>query len=155
MVLVSFRAKCRYHEPVSNEQLDGLSVKNFSYQTNKKITWVKNMYMDWRKYRNNVSPGELIFCDLENRASIDECSLVFALCRFLNEVRKLDGSNFPGKTLYDIIICIQFHLAKMGFTYKLLSDDVFSKVRFTLDNLMKKRASEGIGKGVRSVIIYG
>ena len=148
MEIFLFRRKRHYHEPVSDGELHGLSVKNFSYQTNKKIKWVKNMYVDWRKYRNSITPGELIFCDLEDITTINESSLVFALCRFLTEVRKLDGSDFPGKTLYDIVICIQFHLEKMGFTYKLLNDDMFSKIRFCLDNLMKKRASEGLGNGV-------
>ena len=33
-------------------------------------------------------------------------SLIFAMSRFITEVKKVDGSEYPGKTLYDIVICV-------------------------------------------------
>ena len=144
-----FSGKRRYHEPMCDVELHDLTRKKFAYQTNKKIKWVKNMYVDWRKYRNSISPGEIVNCDMDNVETIDESSLVFAIPRFITEVRKLDGSEFPSKTLYDIVICLQFHLETLGFTFKLLNDDTFSKIRFTLDNLMKKRVAEGVDSAVR------
>ena len=136
---------------MSEGDLDGMAHKKFSYQTNKKIRWVKNMYVDWRNHRNSVSHGEIVYCDLDNVQSIDENSLLFAMPRFITEVRKLDGSEFPSKTLYDIVICVQFYLETLGFTFKLLNEDVFSKIRFTLDNVMKKRVADGIDSAVRQV----
>ena len=102
------------------------------------------MYVEWRNYRNSISPRELIYCDLEDVSSINENSLVFALCRFTTEVKKFDGSEFPSKTLYDIVICLQFYLEKLGFTFKLLNDGAFTRIRFVLDNMMKKRVTEGM-----------
>ena len=134
---------------MSEGDLDGMACKKFLYQTNKKIRWVRNMYVDWRNHRNSVSPGEIVNCDLDNVQSIDENSLLFAMPRFITEVRKLDGSEFPSKTLYDIVICVQFYLETLGFTFKLLNEDVFSKIRFTLDNVMKKRVADGIDSAVR------
>ena len=64
-------------------------------------------------------------------------------------MQKLDRSEFPSKTLYDIVICLQFHLETLGFTYKLLNDAVFAKIRFSLDNLMKKKVAEGIDSEVQ------
>ena len=90
----------------------------------------------------------MVNCDLDDISTIMQSSLVFAICQFLTEVKKLDGSDFPGKTLYDIGICLQFYLETKGFTYKLLNEESFSKIRFTLDNIMKKRASDGLGNGV-------
>ena len=129
-------------------QLDDLSHKNFSYQTNKKIRWVKNMFVDWRNYRNSISPGEIIYCDLDNVETIDKNSVLFAVPCFITEVKNLDGSEFPSKTLYDIVICHQFYLENLGFTFKLLNDDKFTKIRFTLDNVIKKRVAEGVDGAV-------
>lgn len=44
---------------------------------------------------------------------IDEMSdemLDFTLARFVAEVRKEDGQEYPGKTLYEILSSIQMHL---------------------------------------------
>ena len=76
----------------------------------KKISWVVNMYTDWKEYRNSLGNVSDIHCDLYDVSTINEYSLKFALCRFLTEVRKVDESEFPPKTMYDIIMCVQFHL---------------------------------------------
>ena len=99
------------------------------------------------EFRNSVFPGEMVNCDLDDISTIMQISLVFAICQFLTEVKKLDGSDFPGKTLYDIGICLQLYLETKRFAYKLLNEESFSKIRFTLDNIMKKRASDGLGNG--------
>ena len=41
---------------------------------------------------------------------------MYVLVHFLTEVKKIDGSDFPGKTLYDILICVQFYLETLGFS---------------------------------------
>ena len=63
-------------------------------------------------------------------------------------MKKMDGSDFPGKTLYDIIICVQFHLETLSYSWKLLNEEKFKEIRFTLDNTMKKHTSDGIGVSV-------
>ena len=64
------------------------------------------MFVDWRKYRNSVSTGEMIFCDLDKVESIDENSVLFEVPQFITEVRKLDRSDFRSKTLYNIVIYV-------------------------------------------------
>ena len=44
---------------------------------------------------------------------------------------------------------MQFHLNTLGLSWRLLNDDQLKDIRFTLDNMMKKRTAEGIGKSVR------
>ena len=69
--------------------------------------------------------------------------------RFITEVQKLDGTDFPPKTLYQIMICVLFHLKTLGFTWKLLDHKCFKEIRFTLDNVMKACTSAGIDVAVR------
>ena len=49
------------------------------------------------------------------------------------------------------MICVQFHLEKLGFSWKLLSHDVFKDIRFSRDNLMKMQTAQGLGNNVQKV----
>ena len=130
----------QYNAPLSDDVLVKLSHKNFSKETMKKVRWVRKMYNEWRAYRH-ANGFEFITCDIEDPKSICEESLTFALCRFITEVKKVNSEDFPGKTLYDIIICIQFHLECLGFSYKLINHAAFKDLKFTLDNTMKMRTA--------------
>ena len=142
-----------YNVGLNDDQMEDLSHKNFSYETNKKIRWVLKMFHEWRSYWNSTPDLKHIDCDLDDKSSISMESVIFAVPRFITEVKKLDGSNFPGKTLYDIVICIQFHLESIGFAWKLLNQDTFKDVRFTLDNMMKLHTSEGVGVSVHQAAV--
>ena len=125
-----------FNEPLGEAALKELSHKNFSSETLKKVLWVWKMYCEWRQHRHSLGL-EYITCDLEDHSTISTGSLSFALCRFLTEVKKVDGSDFPGKMLYDILVCVQFHLECLGFAFCLINDTTFHDLKFTLDNLMK------------------
>ena len=115
----------------------------------KKVNWVKKMYQQWKYSRNAKSGVGDITCDLENVPTITKESLKYALCCFITEVKKLDGNEFPPCTLYDLVICIQFYLETEGFSWRLIIDEVFKEVKFTLDNTMKERTQAAIGSKVR------
>ena len=129
-------------------ELANLGHKNFAPETLKQIKWVRKMYREWREYRNSHGYA-FIHCDLEEKATITAESLKFALCHFIMEVKKINGQDFPGKTLYHIVVCVQFHLECMGFAFKLINDTAFCDLKFTLDNTMKARISQGIGLATR------
>ena len=137
-----------FNTPLKEEKLDELTHKNFSKETMKKVKWVLKMYREWRNYRQ-VNGFEQIGCDLDNKDTISRDGLIFALTRFITEVKKVDGSDFPGKTLYEIVVCIQFHLETLGFGWKLINEEGFKDVKFTLDNVMKMRTNDGIGLTVK------
>lgn len=75
--------------------------------------------------------------------------LVYLLPRFLSEVKKMNGEDYPGKTLYELLLSIQMHMETVGGSFKLIDDPEFIKVKNTLDTLMKQRASLGIGTTVK------
>ena len=56
----------------------------------------------------------------------------------------MDGTDFPPRTLYQIIICVQFHLEKLGLHWKILDYDKFVNIQYTLDNMMKLRLEQGV-----------
>ena len=126
-----------------------LSRKKFSDETMKKVHWVRRMYVDWCNFRNSQDDLQSYECDIENVNSITKENLSHALCRFITEVKKLDGSDCPSRTMYDIVICMQFWLETQGLTWKLLNDHNFQQVRFTLDNIMKEHTANRVGGKVR------
>ena len=103
---------------------------------------------EWRSYRH-LNGLEYIECDLEDKATITAETLKFALVRFVTEVKKLNGDDFPSKTLYHIVVCVQFHLECMGFAFKMINDPAFKDLKFTLDNTMKARVWQGVGITVK------
>ena len=134
-----------FHEPLKQVDLEELKHKKFAPETMKKVNWVVQMFKEWRSVRNKSAEYELITCDLDRKHTITVESIVFALTRFITEIKKIDGNDYPSKTLYEIIISFQFYLETLGFAWKLLSQEVFKEVKFTLDNIMKLHAEQGIG----------
>ena len=126
-LFISIRPQRTYNMPLQEEELVSLSRKSFAPSTLKKIKWATGMYDKWRLYRNQCGSPEYIGCDLNNPQTITVDGLLYAMCRFITEVKKLDGSDFPAKTLYDIVICVQFHLETMGFSWHLLNEDKFNE----------------------------
>ena len=139
---------CDFKEPLCEDQLIELSHKNFLPETMKKVRWVVKMYCEWRVHRHGLGL-ESIPSYLDDRAMITAGSLHHALCRFIIEIKKVNGDKFPGKTLYDILVCIQFHLECYWFAFKILNDEAFSDIKFTLDNTMKAHVASGIGISVK------
>ncbi len=139
--------KDHFKAPLSSEMQKKLTGKTFAESTNHKIGWAVSLYHDWRRAR--IDSGELndifqiINSDVDE-PGLDKLNLSTALCAFLSDVKRADGSEYPGKTLYSLLIMIQLHLEKSGLDWKLL-DREFLSVQNTLDNLMKNRARSRVG----------
>ena len=125
-----------------------LTRKKFSDETMKKVHWVRHMYTDWRQYRNNTAHLENVLSDIEDVDSLSKELLCKDICKFITEVKKVDGTEFLSRTMYDIVICLQFWLESNGINWKLISEDEFSDVKWTLDNVLKSRYLQGVGAKV-------
>ena len=70
------------------------------------------------------------------------------LARFVAEVRKVDGKEYPGKTIYEMINSIQTYLhmeCKRNLTLIDKSSCVFRKFNSALNYVLKGRAQQGLG----------
>ena len=149
MTIFDFRKLRSFKVPLQSDHMLSLSWKKFSDETMKKVMWAKQMYGDWRLFRGSQENLKTYYCDLDDLSTFNKFELSEALCRFITEVKKFDCSDYPAKTLYDIIICLQFWLETQGLMWKLLNEDEFKDLRFTLDNLMKDCTAAGVGRCVR------
>ncbi len=102
--------------------MEKMGIKKFAAETDKKIRWVLNMYHDWRIARNKCPNLICIWADLDDISTLEKNTLSYGLCCFITEIKKLSGDDFPAKTLYEMIICVQMYLEKMGIFWKLLDD---------------------------------
>ena len=136
----------RFKKASTDEELDELSGKKFALNTERKILWAVVLFWDWKteRMRDLECPTEILWCSLEDK-SLSKSHLCRTLCSFVNEVQRKDNKEYPGKTLYDLVLCVQFYLEQKGIFWKLIDDQEFVRLKFTLDNLMKKRCAERLG----------
>ena len=61
----------------------------------------------------NVS-SEILFANLEFVKSFSPGDLCHALCRFICEVKKIDGTDYPPNIITELAIMIQMYLHENG-----------------------------------------
>ena len=147
--------KRTYKAPENQAKINELSHKNFAYESKKKIKWAVNMYDEWRvnRMKSLMVDSEIRNCDLAFVKYFSKQELSHCLARFITEVKKIDNTDFTGKTLQEIIIMIQMHLHQNGVYWKLLDEAEFRDLRNILDNLMKDRHAKGLGVKQKCEII--
>ena len=116
------------------------------------------VFEEWKTEQRNEAfleqdySGEPVIQEDINEMS-DEM-LDFTLARFVAEVRKEDGQEYPGKTLYEILSSIQMYLRVQCKRNITLIDKkgclgcTFRNLNSALNFVMKERARQGIGVDV-------
>ena len=154
-VAKSSKKVCVFKQPEIVETMNLMGKKQFAPQSKKKMLWAVTMYNQWRKSRM-VVPGvelEIIDANLDLLNSFQPSDICYALCRFIREVRKMDGGEYPPNTIREIIVMIQMFLHENGLYWKLLDGVEFTTLRNVVDNTMKERHVMGLGVRKSSDVI--
>ena len=131
----------RRFKKISEERLKELKEDKLKKRTFSKVQWAIKAFGDWRLNRLSDISGfdvRIYESDIDRVDLLERDSFEFALCNFLAEVRKVDGNEYPGKTLYHLIVSIQKHIQSKGKSWKLIEGGQFSQVHTVLNNLMKE-----------------
>ncbi len=117
--------------------------------TEKKIKWVLRIFCQWREH-NLADPScdpRICRSDLRFPSKLELSDVAYTLWRFLTEICKMNGSEYPPRTLYQMVLYFQMHFEMHKVYWKLLQkgDKSLTDLYYTLDNLMKKHTSEGLG----------
>lgn len=115
----------------------------YSENTNRRITSVLKTFCEWRTQRNTVTSGEKVPLKLIEEFTIEEINKWAAA--FLCEVRKVDGSEYKARGIFEMGVIIQMHLRACGKTYKLYGDPQFLPLRNCVDRRMKELQAKGLG----------
>ena len=98
-------------------------------------------------------PSEIVDADLNDVGQLSKGVLAFSLCRFVREVKKMDGSDYPPNSVCELVIMIQMYLHEMSVYWHLFDDAEFLSVKNVVDNTMKERHAMGLGVKQSSEII--
>ena len=138
----------RCFRSVSDDKLKKLKEEAITYRTLAKVRWAVKAYSDWRKNilsSTDTFDSRIYDLDLSRVDILEKDSFEFSMCKFIAEVKKVNGDEYPGKTLYHIVVSIQKHLLRAGKKWKLVESVDFARLCNVLDNLMKERAKDNIG----------
>ncbi len=117
----------RFCEPLLLAEMENLSHHSFVQNTENKIAWAVQLYRNWwfQRCKKVDCDTHVKWSSIDNLKQISKSNFCFSLCAFIGEIKKKDGSEFPGSSLYQIIICIQFFAEKNGLKIKLLDHPDF------------------------------
>ena len=144
-----------FKEPENDNDIENYGKKQFAEKSKQKILWAVNLYDQWRKNRMR-NPGccvEIYNANLQFYRNFSKVDLCFALSRFVREVKKINGNDYPPNTPRELVIMVQMYLHQNGVFWKLLDDSMFASLRNVLDNTMKERHKAGLGVRRSSEII--
>ncbi len=139
------------------ENLVEMSKRQFADASQRKMKWVTGLYDRWREYRLQAQDCDRRICrsDLHLRNTLVKKDLAFSLACFTTEIRKLNGEQYPLRTVYQMIICLQMYLESNRVHWKLLNknDPDFVDLFYVIDNLMKEKNRAGLGKVQSAAVI--
>ena len=136
-----------FKEPTSDVDFGVLEKNSLLLNPRKKIKWAVNMYSQWRLNRISYvgCSDEIVKANLDMLHTFDKRDLSFALSKFVTEIKRLDGKDYPPNTIREIVVCIQMFLHENMVMWKLLDHPEFNSLRNVVDNTMKIRHSAGLG----------
>ena len=146
-------SKNRIFKSVTDAKLHDLRKTQLKKRTEAKMLWGVRAYNEWRsaKLTNpDTYDVRILRADLNDLLCMTESDFEYSMCKFLAEVVKVkDGTEYPGRTLYQFCVAIQKYLFSKGLKWKLIDGGRFETLCNVLDNLMKERANQGIGTTVK------
>ena len=109
--------------------------------------WGMNIYSEWaaaRIIKNSTMPN---VCDLTTPLlDMKPGEIAYWMGKFILEIRKKDGTEYPPKTLYQIVCCFKRHFEANGkHNINPLSNEEFGNFRRTLDAEMQRLHRKGLG----------
>lgn len=109
----------RFAAPKTDEEVNIFASDPFSGSTCAKYKWAVNLFEVWLNERNSKadfkSEMRVISGDLVN---MDNATLSYSLSCFVTEVRKCNGEEYCGNSLYKLVMCIQhFKTAETHFKF--------------------------------------
>ena len=137
----------RFAPPMSDSEVQQAKTFAVPKRTKKDTAWCISLWEQWRKARNSRSK-EQVPADICTLATSQ--LLQYWLSRFVLEVRKKDGQEYPPDTLYHIVCGIMRFLRQNGKPeIDFFKERLYADFRTTLDAEMKRLKQAGIGSEKR------
>ncbi len=129
----------------SEEEIKTLSLKQVPKKTQDATKWVLTTFNTWRESHNLHSS---VKCPTDIFDRQDSATLNYWLKIFAVEVRKVNGEQYPPKTLYLMFSAILRYMRSINPEAPNIlakNNPAFSQLHNTLDGIFKKLRAEGVG----------
>ena len=123
---------------ITEEEIHDAIEKRVPANTKKSTGWGYSVWLEWCKARNID----------QNILTMDEKKLNEVMARFVHEVRRKDGNEYPPSSLICIVSAVQRYLRENGRPAVCFYDDknsTYDMLRKSLDAKLKLLTSKGIG----------
>ena len=95
---------------VSDRTLQDLGQTKLKKRTEAKMMWGVRAYNEWRTVQlsdPNLYDVRILISDLNYCKALRKVDFEYCMCKFIAEVVKVkDGSDYPGRTLYQMCVAI-------------------------------------------------
>ena len=141
-------AESRFAPPISDASEKRLRHSRIPNKTQSTTAWGIRVWSEWASAR--VSRGEATGCEPVDTPLLQMPveDLAYWMGKFVAEARKVDGSEYPPKTLYALVCCFKRYYEANGnhSVNPLCTADVrFGDFRQTLDAEMQRLHGKGLG----------
>lgn len=146
----------RFGKPVNNDDLENMRKSAVPLKTRQNTMWADNLWRAWVRARKQAGflgdESKILLCD--NFVDMSRESLSFWLPKFIMEVRKETGDDYPPDSVYNICCGLERNLRLNDREdVNIFVDSDFSKFRQVLDGRMKLLRSSGKFKKKQSDVI--
>ena len=137
----------RFAFPKTEKEVVKAKKASVPKKTQQDTNYCVRLWNQWKQYRNGTTTNEKV---PEELTVMGKESVQYWLSRFILEVRKKDGSEYPANSLHHICCGLMRHLRQNRQPeVDFFKDPTFSDFRATLDSEMKRIQSKGIGSKKR------
>lgn len=137
----------RFAFPKTEKEVVDAQKASVPKKTQQDTDYCVRLWNQWKRYRNGTTTNEKV---PEELTAMEKEAVQYWLSRFILEVRKKDGSEYPANSLHHICCGLMRHLRQNGQPeIDFFRDPTFSNFRATLDSEMKRIQSKGIGSKKR------
>ena len=119
--------KRKYEEPLDLADLEELMQNRYSRNSEKKVHWAFKAYSKWRLHAMDTKGFDqrLTNANVHDVKTLIKTDYAFALCKFITEVIKVNGDEYPPNTLKELVYSIQMfvHVKRVFWFILDRSDD--------------------------------
>ena len=139
------RDETRFRKPISDADIASAQESSVPKATEKQTEWSIKLWKSWSSNRKSLGaefpdrPPHLLSLEALNQW----------LCKFILEVRRKDGKEYPPITLYQIACGILRHVRKYAPSVNFFANPEFAQFKLVLDGEMKKLRAKGLGTSVK------
>ena len=123
---------------VTQQEIQDAIEKRVPANTRRSTVWGYNVWLEWCKAREIV----------EEITSMDEKKINELMARFVQEVRRKDGKEYPPSSLTSIVSAVQRYLRENGCPAVSFFDETnptYDLLRKSLDSKLKALTRKGVG----------